>query len=267
MEGLDDRWNETAGRNFVTFTTLPHGDYVFRVKCANNDGVWNEEGVSLKIYISPPFWKTWWFYSLAALAVLLTGLAIHFYRVRQVIIKERKKYEKTSLSAQKAESYLKILLNYMKLSKPYLDPHLTLHKLSKQVVIPYHYLSQIINDKLSKIFFDFVNQYRIEEALKKLADPKERQKTIHQVAEDVGFNSQSAFNRAFKKHTQKTPSDFINQCRVDDAKKKLTEPKNKKKSLQQIAQEVGFSSLSSFNRAFKKTTGKTPSQFRKAAKL
>jgi AraC-like DNA-binding protein len=151
----------------------------------------------------------------------------------------------------------------MKMGKPYLHPDLTLHKLSKMVVIPYHYLSQIINNKLNKIFFDFINEYRVEEAVKKLTDPTERKKSIHQIANEVGFHSQSAFNRAFKKCTKKTPSDFINQCRIKDAAKKLTDPKEKQKSIRQIAIEVGFSSLSSFNRTFKKLTRKTPSQYRK----
>jgi len=263
MEGLETEWNDVGSRHFVTYTTLPSGNYIFRVKGSNNDGIWNEEGISLKITILPPFYKTWWFYGLVVLVILLFGLGIHFYRVRQIITRMRKKYEKTSISDEKAESYLRTLLNYMKMGKPYLHPDLTLHKLSKMVVIPYHYLSQIINNKLNKIFFDFINEYRIEEAVKKLTDPTERKKSIHQIANEVGFHSQSAFNRAFKKCTKKTPSDFINQCRIKDAAKKLSDPKEKQKSIRQIAIEVGFSSLSSFNRTFKKMTRKTPSQYRK----
>jgi AraC-like DNA-binding protein len=263
MEGLDSQWNEVGSRHFVTYTTLPPGKYVFRVKGSNNDGVWNEQGVFLNITITPPFYKTWWFYGLVALVIILAGLGIHFYRVRQIVHKMHKKYEKTHISPEKEDAYLKILLNYMKIAKPYLDPDLTLHKLSKLVTVPYHYLSQIINNKLNKIFFDFINQYRIEEALKKLADPRERQKSIHQVAHEVGFNSQSAFNRAFKKITEKTPSEFINQYRIREAAQRLADPKEKQKSIRQIALEVGFGSQSAFNRAFKKITRYSPSQYRK----
>ncbi len=266
MEGLESDWNDVGDRRFVTYTTLPPGDYVFRVKGCNSDGVWNEEGVSLIITVTPPFWRTWWFYGLVALAILLTVLGIHYYRVRQIVTKMRKKYEKTHISSEKAKEYLNVLLNYMKIGKPYLDPHLTLHKLAKLVVIPHHYLSQIINDKLNKIFFDFINQYRIEDALKKLSHPGEDRKTIHEVAQEVGFNSQSAFNRAFKKHTCKTPSDFITECRIEQAKRKLTDPGEKQTPIHRLAREVGFSSVSSFNRAFKNVTGKTPSQFRKKGK-
>lgn len=263
MEGLDQTWNEASNRRSVTYTTLPHGEYVFRVKGSNNDGVWNETPVSIGITITPPFYKTWWFSLIAGVVLLLIALGIHLYRVRKIIIKMKKKYEKTAIRPDKAETYLKTLLNYMKLGKPYLDPHLTLRELAKKVAIPHHYLSQIINDKLNKIFFDFINQYRIEEAMKRLAQPSERQKTINQVAQEVGFNSQSAFNRAFKKHTDATPFEYINQCRINDAVEILSDPAQKKKSINQVAEEVGFNSISSFNRAFKKTTGKSPTQFRK----
>jgi ligand-binding sensor domain-containing protein/AraC-like DNA-binding protein len=262
MEGLDRTWNEASQRRTVTYTTLPHGEYVFRVRGANNDGVRNHTGIALKITVTPPFYQTWWFYAIIVLLFIFTALGIHQYRVRKIIHKMKKKYEKTAIRPDKAEVYLKTLLNYMKIGKPYLDQHLTLRELAKKVAIPHHYLSQIINDKLNKIFFDFINQYRIEEAMNKLSHPKERQKTIHQVAHEVGFNSQSAFNRAFKKHTRTTPFDYINQCRIKDAVEILSDAGQKKKSIHQVAGEVGFNSISSFNRAFKKTTGQSPTQFR-----
>lgn len=263
LEGLDDRWNDLGNRNFVTYTTLPHGDYVLKIRGTNNDGLWNNEGVFLKITVTPPFWKTWWFISLVVLLIILTVLGIHFYHVRQIIRKMEKKYEKTAMKPQKADAYLKILLNYMKMGKPYLDPDLNIHKLSKRVAIPYHYLSQIINNKLKKIFFDFINDYRIKEAIEKLKDPKENEKTIQQIAKEVGFNSQSAFNRAFKKFTEKTPSDFITQYRIEEAARRLIDRKEKNKSIQQIALDVGFHSQSTFSRAFKKITNLSPSEYRK----
>ena len=61
MEGLEQDWNDVNNRRFVTYANIPHGSYVFRVKGTNNDGVWNEQGVSLKITIRPPFLQTWLF--------------------------------------------------------------------------------------------------------------------------------------------------------------------------------------------------------------
>jgi signal transduction histidine kinase/DNA-binding response OmpR family regulator/ligand-binding sensor domain-containing protein len=65
MEGIDRDWVHTdASRRFATYTHLDPGEYVFRVKGSNNDGLWNEEGTSIKIIITPPWWKTTWAYSI-----------------------------------------------------------------------------------------------------------------------------------------------------------------------------------------------------------
>lgn len=80
MEGFDKDWTECGTRRRVTYTNLNPGDYVFRVKGSNNDGVWNEEGTSVKIHISPPYWKTVWFKGLSFLSLVgAVGLA---YRQR-----------------------------------------------------------------------------------------------------------------------------------------------------------------------------------------
>ncbi len=70
MEGLDKDWNYVGTRRFAGYTSVPPGEYTFRVKGSNSDGVWNEEGASVKVIIAPPFWQTWWFrISMAALVV------------------------------------------------------------------------------------------------------------------------------------------------------------------------------------------------------
>lgn len=70
MEGFDRDWiYTTAQRRFATYTRLGGGRYVFRVKGANSDGLWNETGASLEILVTPPPWKTWWAYSLYVLTL------------------------------------------------------------------------------------------------------------------------------------------------------------------------------------------------------
>lgn len=95
MEGFDKDWTFCGTRKRVTYTNLNPGSYFFRVKGTNNDGVWNEEGTSVKINISPPYWKTLWFKSLGLLAVAAaTGLT---YKQRlDKIEKERKAQEEFS---------------------------------------------------------------------------------------------------------------------------------------------------------------------------
>ncbi|MFZ6812854.1 two-component regulator propeller domain-containing protein [Undibacterium sp. Rencai35W] len=80
LEGFDESWIETdATHRIATYTNLDPGTYTFRVKASNNNGVWNEDGISLPVTIMPPFWKTWWFY----VTSILTLCALIFLLYRQ----------------------------------------------------------------------------------------------------------------------------------------------------------------------------------------
>jgi ligand-binding sensor domain-containing protein/signal transduction histidine kinase len=89
LEGLDPDWVEAGNKNEANYTHVPPDNYIFRVKGSNNDGVWNEEGVSVKIIITPPFWQTWWFRLAAALAVIAFLTALYNYRVAKLLEIER----------------------------------------------------------------------------------------------------------------------------------------------------------------------------------
>lgn len=78
MEGLDKDWVYAGTRRYASYPHLEPGEYVFRVKGSNNDGLWNEEGVSIAITITPPFWRTWWAYATYFLITL--GLLYGFRR-------------------------------------------------------------------------------------------------------------------------------------------------------------------------------------------
>ncbi|MBV6477631.1 MAG: hypothetical protein HGGPFJEG_00370 [Ignavibacteria bacterium] len=80
MEGFEKNWNFSGSRRFATYTNLNPGSYVFRVIGSNNDGVWNSIGTSVKVNISPPFWKTIWFKGFSALMIM--GIAGGFYKRR-----------------------------------------------------------------------------------------------------------------------------------------------------------------------------------------
>ncbi len=69
MEGLDKDWNEVGTRRFAGYTNIPPGDYTFRVRSTNSDGLWNEASTAVRILIPPPFWETWWFRALTILAL------------------------------------------------------------------------------------------------------------------------------------------------------------------------------------------------------
>ncbi|MCP4152996.1 MAG: SpoIIE family protein phosphatase [bacterium] len=111
MEGFDADWHYVGGRRFATYTSLEPGPYVFRVKGCNNDGIWNEEGTSLKIYINPPWWRRGWAYAAGVLLLMLFIFAVdHFQRVR-LIKRERHKTEvrEAELRARAAEAQAKAL--------------------------------------------------------------------------------------------------------------------------------------------------------------
>lgn len=64
LDGFDDDWIYCGTRRYAGYTNLDGGNYVLRIKAANNDGIWNESGTSVKISVAPPPWKTWWAYML-----------------------------------------------------------------------------------------------------------------------------------------------------------------------------------------------------------
>jgi len=121
---------------------------------------------------------------------------------------EKIKYKGSTLNPDDVDRYIERLKRCMNKDKPYLNPGLSLTKLSRKLSIQPRHLSQIINSSLNQNFFDFINVYRIEEAKKYLSDPSMGEETILEIAYMVGFNSKSAFNNAFKKITGNTPSEF-----------------------------------------------------------
>jgi len=121
---------------------------------------------------------------------------------------DKKKYQNSPMTEEEKKEYLERLYGYMEHERPYLNPSLTLDKLARRLAIPSRYLSQIINESLGVNFFDFVNGYRIEEAKKLFLDTSNGQRSILDLLFDAGFNTKSVFNRAFKKYTGMTPSEF-----------------------------------------------------------
>lgn len=89
LEGFENEWNYVGTQRNATYTNLNPGTYTFRVKAANSDGIWNEEGTSLVLIITPPFWQTTWFYVLATLLIL--GFLTTAYKLRVKAIQTQKK--------------------------------------------------------------------------------------------------------------------------------------------------------------------------------
>ena len=96
----------------------------------------------------------------------------------------------------------------MEKDKPYFNPKLTLEELSNISHIPQRSLTIVLNDELNQNFNDFINTYRIKESARMLSSRNHRFNTVLEVLYEVGFNSKSSFNTAFKKHMGMTPTQF-----------------------------------------------------------
>jgi DNA-binding CsgD family transcriptional regulator len=95
MEGFEDKWNFVGKRRFATYTNLHPGHYRFVVKAANNDGVWNEQGIFINLTITPPFWSTWWFR--ISMVLLLVALILFWHKSRMKRLSLRLKTETAML--------------------------------------------------------------------------------------------------------------------------------------------------------------------------
>ncbi|MCP4137664.1 MAG: helix-turn-helix transcriptional regulator [bacterium] len=121
---------------------------------------------------------------------------------------DEEKYKKTKLDEGLIEEYMQKILSYMEETQAYKEAGLTLKELSDRVDIASHHVSQVINSRLNRNFFSFINNYRVEEAKRVLKDPAYEDENILSIAYDVGFNSKPTFNAIFKEYTQMTPTQF-----------------------------------------------------------
>jgi signal transduction histidine kinase/ligand-binding sensor domain-containing protein len=90
LDGFDKEWVEAGDRRYASYTNLPAGNYTFRVRGSNNDGVWNEAGLAIPLRVAPPLWQTWWFQASAMLLVLGLALAGYRWRVHEVRVQNRR---------------------------------------------------------------------------------------------------------------------------------------------------------------------------------
>jgi AraC-like DNA-binding protein len=118
------------------------------------------------------------------------------------------KYRKSGLEPTKAAAIEKALLALMDDDGPQGDSDLTLQDLADRLAVSPHNLSEVINGRLGTSFHDFVNGYRVEEAKRRLRDPKLAHQTVLAVALESGFRSKSTFNKIFRRFTGVTPSQY-----------------------------------------------------------
>lgn len=152
-------------------------------------------------------------YIVGPLTYSIVIYALSFWAIPNKALKEAdKKYQSSTLNSEKSLEIYKRLEDYFITEKPYLNPDLKLHMVASKLQITPHSLSQVVNENCRQNFQQYLNSYRIEAAKKMLLSKETESFTISSISYDCGFNSISAFNAAFKKQVNKTPSQFRNSA-------------------------------------------------------
>ena len=209
LEGGEGGWVvlPPGAERAVAFQNLEPGAYTFTVTACNAEGVWNPEGESFSFVIKPFFYQTLGFKgAVILLLVFLGAVGVYLYKVRP--FGKKKKQQGLTMEPQFAEVCIERLKHLMENEKIYCEPELTLQGLAEKLSIQPYQLSQLLNERLRQSFSDYINSSRVEEAKRLLAGSKGQEMKNTSIAFDVGFNSMTAFYKAFKKYTGMTPNQF-----------------------------------------------------------
>jgi len=126
LEGFDDKWSPLTSRTEAAYTNLPHGKFTFKVKAANSEGYWSDE-LNYSFRIFPPWWKTWWAYSLFGITAFLVTYGLIRWRLQQKfqvqLARSEKDREVAELEQQKAEMEMQALRAQM-------NPHFIFNSLN-----------------------------------------------------------------------------------------------------------------------------------------
>lgn len=158
--------------------------------------------IKIGILVLQLFITCWYLYKALNNPGLFRNIDSKLKLVSDIILEEKK------IEAKTLNEDLQKLKKYMADEKSFLDSALTIQDISKELNVPVRELSVLINHQLGQHFYDFVNTYRIENAMEILKDPSKSKVTILEILYEVGFNSKSSFNTAFKKHTGNTPTEY-----------------------------------------------------------
>jgi len=210
LEGRDEEfvYLPLDAERTARYVNLAPGEYRFTVQAASNDGIWDEDGAFFAFEVLPSFFQKPAFTILVTLVLLSAAGTVLLIRHQRRQRRRRDKYKTIPIDSKRIGDVIAKLLHLMDEERLFLDPDLTLNKLSLRLRVHYNHLSRIINERFGLSYNDFINKYRIEEARKKLAVPEEKESTILDIAYSTGFYSKSVFNAAFKKFTGMTPTEY-----------------------------------------------------------
>ncbi|MGU3376553.1 helix-turn-helix domain-containing protein [Chryseobacterium sp. M5A1_1a] len=173
------------------------------------------EGIKVGLIVSQLFIVCWYLFKLLNNPDIFRNIDSKLKLVSEIVSEEKSNDHLMEYERGYNEE-LSNLKKFMIDKKPFLDSSLTIQDISDEIEIPVRDLSLLINHQLGQHFYDFVNTYRIESAMDILKDVTKSKVTILEILYEVGFNSKSSFNTAFKKHTGNTPTFYRKNMQFSD---------------------------------------------------
>jgi len=208
MEGFDKDWNFVGTKHEATYTNLDPGDYIFRVKASNNDNYWNEKGISIKLTITPPFWKTWWFKILDVIIIISLGLFYYFFRInilnKQKVILENR-IEKRTHDLLKANNELVEKNNWiLAQNEEITSQNQEIYNKNEEISIQ----KELLEDQKSKIEKAYVELSQYRNKLEDLVEERTKELSIAKEKAEESDRLKSSFLANFS-HEIRTPLNSI----------------------------------------------------------
>ena len=241
LEGVDKDWKLLAAQNEVSYYGLSSGTYTFRVRLPGNE----QSEASCQVTVCPMI--PWWGWALSVLLIVGIIAFIRYYvwkRMRRLLVSSaspvvvssaeeeiqqreqsveqhpevnseqqpsvvEEKYKTNRLTEEECKELHKKLVAYVEKEKPYINPDLKMGDLASALDTSSHSLSYLLNQYLNQSYYDFINEYRVTQFKKMVADSQYSRYTLTALAELCGFSSRASFFRSFKKSTGVTPNEYI----------------------------------------------------------
>ena len=216
LEGFDERWKYNIENNCLSYTDLPAGKYLLRVRGQGN----SDYETQLEIIVEYPWYVTYGIVAIVVIIVLL-GIGWKYWRRKVAIVEMKQDTDdellntaayrpKTPRSSQeKLDRLYEQLIHYFETEKPYLNKQLKSADIAAALSCSISSLSECLSFKLNTNFSDFVAHYRVEAFVQKQKQEDISLYTLMSIAESCGFNSKSSFFRLFKKQMGCTPLEYI----------------------------------------------------------
>ena len=222
LEGEDEDWQILTGKSEITYYDLSSGNYLFKLRYIGNP----DSEVRAAVHIAYPV-ETW---SIIAVSIALAFIGYIYYQRKRKAkqtkniqiqlpedVQEPQKLEKTvelkyktnKISTEECQRLTEKLEALMHRDKPYTNPDLKIADLATMLGRSAHTLSYLFNQHLNRNYYDYINDYRIEEFKRLINEDEYSKYTLGALAELCGFSSRASFFRYFKKATGITPNEYI----------------------------------------------------------